>query len=121
MVDRSLKLLADENIAAPLVQALRTQGNDVTYVAEMSPGLTDDEVLSLAKREHRLLLTEDKDFGELVFRLKQEPPGVVLLRLGDARWETQHQRLRHLFDHHSEKLAKTYTVVEARRFRFRLL
>jgi uncharacterized protein with PIN domain len=65
------RLLADENIAASLVRALREDGIDVSYVAELASGITDDEVLDLAKAEARLLLTEDKDFGELVFRMKR--------------------------------------------------
>jgi len=52
-------LLADENIPAPLVGALRDAGWDVRYVAEHSPGITDREVLALVRDERRVLLTED--------------------------------------------------------------
>ncbi len=113
--------MADENIAAPLVQALREAGNDVTYIAELAPGLTDDVVLSLARRENRLLLTEDKDFGELVFRLKRDPPGIILLRLPHAGWQVQRDRLHDLFASHAARLPEAYTVVDGQRFRFRSL
>jgi predicted nuclease of predicted toxin-antitoxin system len=114
-----LRLLADENIAAPLVHALRSAGHDVTYVAELAPGLTDDAVLSLARQESRLLLTEDRDFGELVFRLMKNPPGIILLRLPVPGWQQQYDRLHELFANHAEKLSRVYAVVENRRFRFR--
>lgn len=116
-----MKLLADENIAAPLVQALRQAGHDVTYVAELAPGIADEAVLSLARQQGRLLLTEDKDFGELVFRLKRHPPGIILLRLAVPGWQRQYDRIQALFANHSARLAATYTVVDGRRFRFRHL
>ena len=66
-----MKFLADECCDASLVSALRIDGHDVSYVLEVSPGATDDEVLDWALSEHRVLLTEDKDFGELVHRLQR--------------------------------------------------
>ncbi len=57
-----MKFLADENIDRQIVAALRQSGHDVTYVAELDPGITDDQVLDIATREGLLLLTADKDF-----------------------------------------------------------
>jgi hypothetical protein len=54
---------------------------DVTYVAELAPGLTDNDVLAQSVTEERILLTEDRDFGELVFRGQKSAYGVVLLRI----------------------------------------
>ena len=62
------KLLADENIAAPMVNALGNAGWDIVYVTDRFPGALDHEVLKLAQDENRILLTEDKDFGDLVVR-----------------------------------------------------
>jgi predicted nuclease of predicted toxin-antitoxin system len=72
-----VKLLADEGVDALTVARLRTDGHDVTYVAELAPGIGDDAVLDLANAEARALLTADKDFGELVFRLRHLPLGVL--------------------------------------------
>jgi predicted nuclease of predicted toxin-antitoxin system len=75
------KLLADENIPTDVVVALRTEGHDVASIREPSPGSTDDVVLARALAEDRVLLTFDKDFGELAFRLgRAATPGVILLR-----------------------------------------
>jgi predicted nuclease of predicted toxin-antitoxin system len=62
-----VRWLADECVAAPLVNSLRAAGHDVTYVAEVAASLGDTDVIALAMRENRVLLTEDKDFGDLVF------------------------------------------------------
>jgi len=74
-------LLADENVPASLVRVLRDRGGDILYVAELEPGITDEKVLNLSVTERRPILSEDRDFGELVFRLKHKAAGVVLLRL----------------------------------------
>ena len=76
-----MKFVADEDVDRPIVERLRQVGHEVWYMAEMEPGTPDEVVLSLAKGEDALLVTADKDFGELVFRLRRLTSGVVLLRL----------------------------------------
>jgi len=75
-----MRLLADENIDAALVHWLRAEGVDVSYVAELAPACCDEDVLRMARGDDRVLLTADLDFGEMVFRQRQIPRGVVLLR-----------------------------------------
>jgi predicted nuclease of predicted toxin-antitoxin system len=116
-----LRLLADENIATPLVRTLREAGIDVIYVAEFASGITDDEVLERARKEDRLLLTEDKDFGELVFRMKRELAGVIMLRLPCAPGSSHWGRLQTVLNRHGNKLKGHYTVIEKNRVRFRPL
>lgn len=67
-----MKFLADECCDAKLVKKLRDAGHNVLYVMENAPGSTDTEVLEKAFIEERVLITEDKDFGELVYRLKKQ-------------------------------------------------
>ncbi|HET6528297.1 MAG TPA: DUF5615 family PIN-like protein [Balneolaceae bacterium] len=76
-----MKFLADECCDASLVKELRHAGHNVLYVMEYGPGSTDTEVLEKAFSERRVLITEDKDFGELVYRLKKPVTGVILLSL----------------------------------------
>jgi predicted nuclease of predicted toxin-antitoxin system len=80
-----VRWLADEWADAGVVRRLRGAGHDVIYVPEFASGMTDAEVLRRPYGEHRLLLTEDKDFGELVFRLHMPVPGLVLFRLDPER------------------------------------
>ena len=76
------KLLANENVAADVVSALRADGHDGVWIKEVGRGSTNEVVLAMALAENRVLLTFDKDFGELAFRLgRPATPGVILLRL----------------------------------------
>lgn len=76
-----MKCVADENVDASIVSALREAGHSVWYVAEESQGILDDDVLRKAASENALLLTSDKDFGDLVFRQGRAAAGVLLLRI----------------------------------------
>jgi predicted nuclease of predicted toxin-antitoxin system len=77
-----MNLVVDESVDRAVVERLRQEGHGVVYVAELSPSITDDEVLQQANDRGGLLVTADKDFGELVFRQGRVHAGVVLLRLG---------------------------------------
>jgi predicted nuclease of predicted toxin-antitoxin system len=75
------RFLANENAPGDAVLAARAAGFDVTWMVELQPGAPDETVLALAQRENRVLVTFDKDFGELVFRHgRAASPGVILLR-----------------------------------------
>ncbi len=75
------RILANENVPRDVVTALRADSHDVTWMSDLGPGSPDDQVLALAFTENRIVLTFDKDFGELAFRLGQRAsPGVILLR-----------------------------------------
>ena len=76
-----MRFLADENLEAPVVLALRGLGHDVLEVGVRAPGIEDEEVIALARRENRILITHDKDFGELVFLQRRRVPGILLIRL----------------------------------------
>jgi predicted nuclease of predicted toxin-antitoxin system len=79
-----VNFLADECCDAFLVDGLRGDGHDVLYVKESAPGTDDHTVLQMAADQERVLLTEDKDFGELVVRLKLPAYGIVFLRMNPA-------------------------------------
>ena len=77
-----MRLCANENIGEDCVILLRQKGHDVLWIRESAPGSPDDEVLARAATEGRLLITFDKDFGELVFRRGMKASlGVVLFRI----------------------------------------
>jgi predicted nuclease of predicted toxin-antitoxin system len=116
-----VNLLADECCDALLVEGLRSDGHDVLYIKEIAPGATDDTVLQLASDQQQVLLTEDKDFGELVVRLKRPAYGIVLLRINPADTATKLARLRHLLQHHVQRLPGSFVVLSEKRARFRTL
>jgi predicted nuclease of predicted toxin-antitoxin system len=113
--------LADECVTASLVRELRGAGHDVLYIAEFAASLSDVEVMALASREGRLLLTADKDFGELVFRRGQAVPGLILLRIDPGNGPLVRARLLQAVDQFGRGLFGRYIVIDEVRFRSRTL
>ena len=70
-----MNLMCDESVERPVVERLRADGHSVVYVAELSPGITVDEVLAQANTLSAALVTSDKDFGELVYRQRRVHSG----------------------------------------------
>jgi predicted nuclease of predicted toxin-antitoxin system len=88
-----MRILANENFPGPVVHALRQRGEDVAWVKEDQPGAADDDVLARAQAERRLLVTLDKDFGELACRFGLPADcGVILFRLNGASPEEDNAR-----------------------------
>ncbi|HKV23841.1 MAG TPA: DUF5615 family PIN-like protein [Candidatus Acidoferrum sp.] len=75
-----MNFLADESCAAPVIRALRQAEHDVKSVAEIAAGCSDERVLEQALRDERVLITEDLDFGNLVFARGRPTAGVILIR-----------------------------------------
>ncbi len=116
-----MRWLADECVAAALVGELRSAGHDVAYMAEVAPRASDADVIRRANDEDRLLLTEDKDFGELVFRWGRAVPGIVLVRIHPGTHQHTWRRLQAAIGRFGDALFGRYTVVESSRFRARPL
>lgn len=76
-----LCLLADESVQFATIEELRKHDFDILSILESFRGVTDPEVLRIANETKRIILTEDKDFGELTFRLRKQNEGIVLVRL----------------------------------------
>jgi predicted nuclease of predicted toxin-antitoxin system len=114
-----VKLLADECCDAGMVAALREDGHDVLYAMEDLRGASDEEPLALAMAEERLLLTEDKDFGELVYALKRPTQGIVLLRFEVVERAQKVSRIRELLEQYSARLAHQFVVLASDKVRLR--
>lgn len=88
-----LRILANENFPGPLIRELRQRGHDVTSVKDSMRGAEDREVLATAQEEGRLVVTFDKDFGELAYRFGlPSSGGVILFRLSRSNPETDNAR-----------------------------
>jgi predicted nuclease of predicted toxin-antitoxin system len=116
-----LRWVIDECVDAALVVELRDSGQDAVYISEVEPRASDTEVMRRAHSEGRLLLTEDKDFGDLVFRKGRPIPGIVLLRIDPARRSIKGRRLLAAIERFGETLFGRYMVIEDARFRSRPL
>ena len=106
-----MKLLADENIDRPVVVRLRAEGHEVFYVLESSPEATDSEVIRRSEDEPALLLTADKDFGEIVFRQRRITNGVILMRLYGVSPERKADIVALFLREHAAELPGSFTVV----------
>jgi len=77
-----VRILANENFPGEAVEALREQGHDVAWIRTDAPGSSDAQILEHAQRESRIIVTFDKDFGELAFRAGlPAQSGVILFRI----------------------------------------
>lgn len=106
-----MNFLADEDVDFPVVQRLRGDGHEVLYVAEMAPGISDETVLAVANDKNALLLTADKDFGELVYRLRRIPAGALLVRLAGLSPASKAKIVSSVVRDHGEQLIHTFTVI----------
>ncbi len=106
-----MNLLADESGEREVVERLRAEGHPTVYVAELSPSITDDQVLSEANAHAALLVTADKDFGELVFRLGRIHAGVVLIRLAGLSSPAKAETVSQVFRDHAAELGGAFCVI----------
>ena len=114
-----MNLVANEGVDRPVVERLRQDGHDVVYVAELSPSITDEEVLQQANERRAVLLTADKDFGELVFRQGLVHSGVILLRLAGLSNVTKAEIVAEVCRDRSAELIGAFTVVSPGQVRIR--
>lgn len=115
----TLSFVADEGVDRPIVKGLRAAGYDVAYVAEMEPAAADERVLELARQHQAVLLTADKDFGELVFRQQLTSFGAVLIRLSGLRLATKVEIVVATVQEHAKELRGSFTVITPGSLRIR--
>ena len=114
-----MNLVADESVDAQIVERLRTDGHAVAYVTEMSPSIMDDEVLDRANAGKSPLVTGDKDFGELVFRLHRLTHGVILIRLPGLSPQLKAAIVSEAIQLHGDDMLHAFTVISPGMVRIR--
>jgi predicted nuclease of predicted toxin-antitoxin system len=114
-----ISFLADESCDFLIVRKLRSAEYDVISVAESFPSASDKQVLEHAAEEGRILLTEDKDFGEWVFAHGEKIAGVILIRFPGNVRKRLGEEIINLVDHHGNELNKFFAVLEPGRARLR--
>jgi predicted nuclease of predicted toxin-antitoxin system len=105
-----MKFLVDECTGTSVVACLRDEGHDAMAVVELMPEANDEEILARAVAEGRIVVTNDKDFGEMVFRSGLAHRGVVLLRLRDERAENKVRMMKVVLAQVGERLRNHYVV-----------
>jgi predicted nuclease of predicted toxin-antitoxin system len=114
-------LFANESVDRHIVERLRQDGHAVQYVAEMEPGIPDAMVLSLATQGEGILLTADKDFGEVVIRQRRLVPGILLVRLAGLSAARKAEVVSSAVSQHSAELPGAIGVLTPGAFRVRRL
>lgn len=114
-----MRFLIDESTGQAVVQRLRELGHDVAAVSKEMPQANDDLIIATALAEARVLVTNDKDFGEKVYREGRGHAGVLLLRLKDDRAVAKMQVTEAVVRRLGDQLQNNFTVVTESQIRVR--
>lgn len=114
-----MNLVADESVDFTIVLYLRKRGLSIYAIAEQEPSISDEDVLHIALHHDAILITEDKDFGELVFRLRLPNNGVILLRLSGYKPEDKGKLAGNAILAHLPELKHAFSVFDGNRIRIR--
>jgi predicted nuclease of predicted toxin-antitoxin system len=116
-----MNFLGDAHVSSAMVAMLSRHGHQCTTAVELPPGLSDIAVLELACQQGRIVLTHDKDFGELVFVHRLRPAGVLLLRIHAAAEADRVARLEAVLPDVEKHLPGSFVTVTRSRVRTRAI
>jgi predicted nuclease of predicted toxin-antitoxin system len=114
---RHLKFLPDENVEKPLVDSLAGDGYDILWLPDHKRALIDVDILTLANSEKRILITNDKDFGELIFLQKKLSTGIILMRMRGQETARKITVFKKLLQTHHDKLMGSFVIITDKKVR----
>ena len=114
-----MTFLADEGLDFPVVALLRKNGFSVIYAAEEFVAASDDFLLQIAAKENYILITKDKDFGDMVIRHKKASNGIILIRIEKLNVPSNCQLIVDVIRKYSHELANSFTVIQQDKIRIR--
>lgn len=106
-----MRFLVDECTGSKVANWLRDENHEVFSVFDEARGISDEEVLTKASNENWILITNDKDFGEMIFRERRVHHGVVFFRLDDERAANKIKVLEQLLENYADKLPEKFVTV----------
>ncbi len=113
-----MRFLVDESTGPAVAAWLKAQGHEVLSVYESARGMEDKKIIQKAFEENWIVITNDKDFGEQIFREHKAHRGVVLLRLDDERAKVKINVLKQLLNSYADRLPDQFVVVTEEKVRF---
>jgi predicted nuclease of predicted toxin-antitoxin system len=113
-----IKFLADVNVEKELVDYLSGQGYDIKWIPDFDCEMLDEDLLRMANLEKRILITNDKDFGELIVLQRKLSTGVILFRVKGQRTQDKVKLMRKLLEKYGDKLLCHFVVATRNKFRF---
>ena len=108
---KEIKFLADVNVEKPLVDYLSKQGYDIKWVPDYNCEMPDEGLLQLANEEKRIFITNDKDFGDLIFLQKKLSVGTILFRVKGQKTEEKIKLMKKILMGYRDKLLNHYIVI----------
>ncbi len=114
-----MQIVADESVDFGIILRIRQKGYEVLSIMEEYSGIIDAEVLKIAVENQSLLITEDKDFGELTYRLKLEHNGILLIRLGEFPRAERIDLVSEIIEKHFNELCNKFSVIDKRGLRIK--
>lgn len=114
-----MNFLADENLEYSIISYLREKKINILAIRDLMKGGTDAEILEYALNDNRVIITNDKDFGELTFRLQKPNMGIILLRLPNLHSEEKTNLLMTAIEKLGEDIANKFIVIEENAIRIR--
>ena len=106
-----MKIIADECVDFGIIRMLRANGVEVYSILEETASIQDVDVLKIANEQETILLTEDKDFGELVFRLKMPNHGVILVRMMENSRAEKIKKVVNVILQHYVQLKDAFSLI----------
>lgn len=116
-----MHFLADENVSRLVIERLRNDGHDVVSIAETRSGARDEDVLDAANADGRILISEDRDFGEMLIRQRLNIRGMVLLELDRLSNAMEAAVVAEVVSTHADRFIGNLVVIEPGRIRVRPL
>ncbi len=114
-----IKFLIDVGVGKGIENYLHEEGYDIKSVRDIDPCLEDEKIIRTAFLENRMVITMDKDFGELVYHSLMEHSGVLLLRLEDATGSKKLKVLKFIIENYSDRIKNCFCVFQNDKFRIR--
>lgn len=108
----NLAIVADESVDFRIIETLRINQQIVFSIAESKPSIFDSEVLAIAVEQKALLITEDKDFGEMVYRFGMKHCGILLIRLIESNSVEKAKLTLSAFQQYSNELKDAFAVLD---------
>lgn len=119
MIESNIKFIVDVGVGKLVEEYLSNTGYDILSVRDIDPKLPDEQIITIAYNEDRIIITMDKDFGELVYHSLLPHAGVILLLLDDADGIEKTKVVTNILKEYSHQLKKSFCVYQNDKFRIR--
>jgi len=114
-----LKFLVDVGVGEKVEDFLYKNGYDILSVRKLNPRISDSEIINIAAKDNRIIITMDKDFGELIYNSGLIHKGILLLRTENCSGDKKAKILSEILINYSSELEENFCVFSKDRLRIR--